>query len=87
MPLLQFFKEIDGLRDLRGVPVLLHLLKLHVYIVQANKEIQKATSSEKIRRPYINYSAEFKSEISEYVTNDAVATISHNFPKRLFANA
>ena len=81
MSLLRFFKPIDGLPDPRGV---LSSSIPSEAIEQANKEVQKATSSKKKKRgPYIKYSAELRAEIGEYATHHGVAATSSRFSQTL----
>ena len=81
MSLLRFFKPIDGLPDPRGA------LSSSIHpeaIAQANKEVQKATNSEKQKRgPYTMYSAEVRAEIGEHATHHGVAATARRFSRRL----
>ena len=62
MSLLCFFKPKDGFPDLRGA---LFTSVTYAAIVQANQEVQKATSSEKQSGPYKKYSAGLSAEIGK----------------------
>ena len=80
MSLLRFFKPIDGLPDPRGA------LSSSIHpeaIAQANKEVQKATNSEKQKHePYTKYSTEVRAEIGEHATHHGVAATAR-FSRRL----
>ena len=81
MFLLRYFKPKDGLPDPRGT---LSSSIPAAAIAQANKEVQRATSSEKQKRgPYKKYSARLRAEIGKYASHHGVAAASRHFPRKI----
>ena len=81
MSLSRYLKPKDGLLDPRGT---LSLSIPAAAIAQTNKEVQRATSSEKQKRgPFKKYSACLRAEIGKYASHHGVAAASRHFSRKL----
>ena len=78
---LRYLKPKDGLPDPSGI---LSLSIPATAIAQANKEVQRATSSKKQKRgPFKKYSPCLRAEIGKYASHHGVAIALHHFPYKL----